>query len=298
MDWSGIRGVIMKDVSMKRYTSMKVGGPARFLIYPLDEQDLVILLERLRDEGITARFLGNGTNIIVSDRGLNEALIRITRMRHTRYRKADKGIYAEVSGGASLTGFIRENGRRGFSGLEKLFWIPGTIGGAVKMNAGSFGAAISDPLEEVRIIDNKGHVASITKKNGGFSYRRSSIKATECVLSTAFLLKEKEKKEVLGDMEYVYSERKRRHPMEYPSSGSIFKAVGGEPAWRFIEKAGLKGIRVGNAAISEKHANFIINLGSASAADIKMLIEKIKKEVYETCGVSLEEEVEFWGFDA
>ncbi len=298
MDWSGVKGVIMKDVPMKRYTSMKVGGPAKFLMYPADEKDLVTILSRLRDDGIHARFLGNGTNIIVDDRGVNEALIRITRMKHRKYRKSGSHIFAETSGGASLTGFIRENAKRGLSGLEKLFWIPGTVGGGIKMNAGSFGAAISDSLEEVKVVDDTGHMRTIRKNSNDFTYRHSPVMASECVLSAAFLFEEKDKKEILADMEYVYGERKRRHPMEYPSSGSIFKAAAGEPAWKLIEKAGLKGLRIGDAAVSEKHANFIINLGSATAGDITRLIERIKREVYEKYGISLEEEVEFWGYDA
>jgi UDP-N-acetylmuramate dehydrogenase len=288
----------MKDVPMKRYTSMKVGGAAKFLMYPVDEEDLAAMLNRLSSEGTSARFLGNGTNIIVNDRGIDEALIRITRMTHRKYKKSGAGAKVEVSGGASLTGFIRENAKRGLSGLEKLFWIPGTVGGGIKMNAGSFGAAISDPLEEVKIMDDKGNRRTIAKKDGDFAYRRSPVGASDCVLSAAFFLKEKDKKEILADMEHVHDERKKRHPMEYPSSGSIFKAAAGQPAWKFIEEAGLKGFKIGDAAVSEKHANFIINFGSATAGDIKALIERIKKGVYEKCGVSLEEEVEFWGYDA
>jgi UDP-N-acetylmuramate dehydrogenase len=298
VDWQGIKGTIMKNVSMKRYTSMKVGGPATFLMYPADEQDLITILRKLRDDGIRARFLGNGTNIIVNDRGINEALIRITRMKHTIYRKSGAHVFAEVSGGASLSGFIRDNAKRGLSGLENLFWIPGTVGGGIKMNAGSFGATISGPLQEVRVIDDEGNTRTIRKNSNDFTYRHSPIKTSDCVLSATFLFEVKEKREILADMEYVSGERKRRHPLEYPSSGSVFKAAAGEPAWRFIEKAGLKGLRIGDAAVSEKHANFIINLGSATAGDIKRLIEQIKKEVYEKCGISLEEEIEFWGYDA
>jgi UDP-N-acetylmuramate dehydrogenase len=297
VDWTGIRGVVMKDVSMKRYTSMRVGGPAKFLIYPADEQDLVTTLRRLRDEKVSARFLGNGTNVIASDQGINGAVIRITKMRHRKYRRCGAEALAQVSGGDSLRGFIRENAKRGLSGLERLFWIPGTVGGGIKMNAGSFGAVISDPLQEVTIIDNAGNMRALAKRKDDFAYRRSPVKASDCVLNAVFLLTEREKKEILEDMDYVYGERKKRHPLEYPSSGSIFKAINNEPAWKFIERAGLKGLRRGGAMVSEKHANFIVNLGFATAGDVKGLIEQIKKEVYEKCGVFLEEEVEFWGYD-
>ena len=297
MDWKGIKGTVMRDIPMKRYTSMKVGGPARFLIYPSGVSDLEATLRRLRDGGIKARILGNGTNVIVHDRGLDEALIRITKMGHLRYAKAGERVTVDVSGGVSLTRLIRENARRGLSGLEKLYSIPGTVGGAIKMNAGSFGQTVSGPLAEARIIDDKGVESAITK-DGAFGYRKSPVGPAECVVDARFLLERRDRTEILRDMEYVYQERRKRHPMEYPSAGSVFRKAGGEPAWRFIEKAGLKGFRVGGASVSEKHANFIVNLGWATAADIKALIERIKKEVFEKTGVALEEEVEFWGFDA
>ncbi|MDR2019107.1 MAG: UDP-N-acetylmuramate dehydrogenase [Syntrophobacterales bacterium] len=297
MDWKGVKGTIMTDIPMKRYTSMKVGGSARFLVYPSDEEDLITILNRLNSEGIKSRFMGNGTNIIVHDKGLDEALIRTTEMKHMRYLKAGDGVMAEVSGGLSLTQFIQENTKRGLSGLEKLFGIPGTVGGAVKMNAGSFGSVVSDTLKEVRLVDRTDVKESTADTGDGFGYRNSPIKSSQCVLGARFFLTAKDRAEIIKDMDYVYEERRRKHPMEYPSSGSVFKSVEGEPAWKFIEQAGLKGVRAGDAQVSEKHANFIINLGNATAADIKTLIDKVKIEVYEKQGVSLEEEVELWGFD-
>jgi UDP-N-acetylmuramate dehydrogenase len=297
MEWKGIRGAVLKDVPMRRYTSMKVGGPVKYLVYPLNEGDLINVLRLLKERGIKYRFVGNGTNIIVNDKGINEALIRITRIKYMRHKKTKNGTLAETSGGTSLKGFIKDIAHRGLSGLEKLFWIPGTIGGALKMNAGSFGSSITDVLENIRIVDADGKITSIAKKDMAFGYRASPIKVSECVLGAQFHLKDRDKREIYEDMEYVYAERKKRHPMEFPSSGSIFKGVEGKPAWKFIEKTGLKGFRYGDACVSEKHANFIVNLGSATAKDIKMLIDKIKKEVYEKEGVLLKEEVELWGFN-
>ena len=297
MDWKGIKGIVMRDIPMKRYTSMKVGGPARFLVYPTGVSDLGAALKRLSGEGIKARILGNGTNVIVHDRGLDEALIRITRMGHLRYAKAGERVAVEVSGGVSLTRLIRENARRGLSGLEKLYSIPGTVGGAIKMNAGSFGQSVSDGLAEARVMDDRG-VESAIGKGDAFGYRKSPVKPSECVVDAQFLLEKRDESEILRDMDYVCQERRKRHPWEYPSAGSVFKKAGDEPAWRLIERAGLKGLRVGGAQVSEKHANFIVNLGWATAADIKTLIERIKKEVFEKTGATLEEEVEFWGFDA
>lgn len=292
-----IKGVVMQDVPMKRYTSMKVGGPVKYLIYPLDESDLIAALTHLKQEGIRYRFFGNGTNVIVDDRGINEAVIRITRMVHTRHRATENGAYVDVAGGVSLRTFILHESEKGLSGLEKLYWIPGTIGGAIKMNAGSFGSTISDTLEAIRIINGQGIVKTVPKNELLFGYRTSSVHTSECVVSARFYLTARDKKAIQKDMAYVYGERKKRHPMEFPSSGSIFKQVHGTPAWKFIEQAGLKGYQIGGAQVSQKHANFIINRGYATAQDIKRLIDTIKKEVFEKLGVTLHEEVELWGFD-
>jgi UDP-N-acetylmuramate dehydrogenase len=296
VEWKGIKGNVFKNVSMKRYTSMKVGGPASYLVYPVDEEDLLRVMRIAHEEGIRFRIVGNGTNIIVHDQGIKEAVIRTTKMKHTSYRKTDNGAIAEVSGGTSLKGFIVNNARRGFSGLEKLYWIPGTIGGGIKMNAGSFGSWMADSLESVRLVDMNGKVVSIKKDEMGFGYRTSRVGPSECVLSASFRLSNRKKEDMRKDMDYVYSERKKRHPMEFPSAGSVFKSVAGQPAWKFIQQAGLRGLAMGGAMISDKHANFIINTGGATAEDVKHLIHRIKKEVFEKTGVTLEEEVELWGF--
>jgi UDP-N-acetylmuramate dehydrogenase len=298
MEWKGIRGQIMEKVPMKRYTSMKVGGPARLMAFPADEADLAAILRKCRDEGLNTRVVGNGTNVIVSDQGIDEALIRLTKMRKKTYKKTSDGISVEVAGGISLTALIRENARRGLSGLERLYWIPGTVGGALRMNAGSFGASVSDPLQEIRVMDREGKKEVRPKMAEEYGYRKSPVTPSDCVVNARFLLTEKPREEVLAEMEYVFNERMKRHPMEFPSSGSMFKSVHGEPAWKFIEQAGLKGYTLGGARVSEKHANFIINLGSARASDIFALTKKVKSEVFEKTGVLLEEEVEFWGFDA
>jgi UDP-N-acetylmuramate dehydrogenase len=297
VEWTGIKGTILNDVSMKRYTSIKVGGPVSYLIYPRDEEELLRVLNIAREKGVKYRFLGNGTNIIVHDRGLREAVIRTTRMQRMNYKKTTDGTLAEVSGGTSLKGFIVDNARHGLAGLEKLYWIPGTIGGGIKMNAGSFGSWISNSLESVRLVDKNGKIVSFLKNEMGFGYRESRISPSECVLTAWFHLLSRNRDDIQKDMDFVYGERKKRHPMEFPSAGSVFKGVAGEPAWRFIEKAGLKGIAIGGAMVSDKHANFIVNTGGATAQDVKLLIDKIKKEVFEKTGVTLEEEVEFWGFN-
>ena len=200
-------------------------------------------------------------------------------MSRLHFTKTTDGAIAEVGGGFSLKRFIRECAKRGLGGLEKLYWIPGSVGGGIRMNAGSFGQSISDTLTGIDILDEQGEIIERQTEPGDFGYRESIVKRSECVVSGRFRLKNADKDQLQKDMDYVYQERKLRHPMEYPSAGSVFKGVDGQSAWWFVEKAGLRGYRIGDACVSDKHTNFIINMGHAKARDIAALIKKIKDEV-------------------
>ena len=156
MEWKGIRGQVLNNVLMKRYTSMKVGGPARYMVYPADQADLSKMVGITQQKGIPCRLLGNGTNVIVGDKGLDEAIIRLTRTRHMHFEKLLQELLSNVSGGTSLTRLIRECSARGLSGMSKLYGIPGTVAGAIKMNAGSFGVWISDHVRSVTYMERDG----------------------------------------------------------------------------------------------------------------------------------------------
>jgi UDP-N-acetylmuramate dehydrogenase len=297
MEWKGIRGQVLKDVSMKRYTSMKVGGPAKYMVYPADHDDLSTVIGISQRKGIAGRLLGNGTNIIVGDRGLDDLIIRMTRVRQMQFKRTTGGTIVEVAGGTSLAHLIRESVERGLAGLEKLYGIPGTVAGAIKMNAGSFGVWISDHLRSVTYMDSLRQIEERSKEACGFGYRTSLFTSSESILSAVFDLDDGDKTHLKKEMGHVWAERWEKHPMELPSAGSVFKNIDGNPAWQYIDKAGLRGFRIGGAAISDKHPNFIVNLGNATAADVVGLIRKVKKEVYEQVGVRMEEEVELWGCD-
>lgn len=296
MKWTGIRGQVLTDVSMKRYTSMRVGGKVRYLIYPEDRSDLAETVRTAREHGIAHRFLGNGTNVIVSDQGFDGAAIRTRKMAGLRFDRVSDGARVCAGAGVSLKGLIKKCAARGLSGIEKLFGIPGTVGGAIKMNAGSYGSVISDHLTEITFVDEQGVPRTVARDDLRLGYRTSGLSESDCVTSAEFLLKERDLEAIKGDMDYVWGERVNKHPMEWPSAGSVFKNKNGQPAWQAIDAAGLRGFRLGDACISSKHPNFIVNLGHASALDIKRLIEKVKKEVYEKAGTVMEEEVELWGF--
>jgi UDP-N-acetylmuramate dehydrogenase len=297
MEWKGIRGQVLEGVPMRRYTSMKVGGPAKYMVYPADADDLSAVIGLAQKKGIVRRLLGNGTNIIVGDRGLDAVVIRTTRVRQMHFKKTAAGATVQVAGGTALARLIRESVDRGLAGLERLYGIPGTVAGAIKMNAGSFRTTISDHLRSVTYMDGSRRVGTRDKDSCGFGYRVSGFTSSETILSGLFELTHGDKAQLKKETEYVWTERWKKHPMDLASAGSIFKNSSRSPAWNYIDKAGLRGLRIGDACISEKHPNFIVNLGNASAADIVNLIRVAKNEVYEKLGVAMEEEVEFWGCD-
>ncbi len=297
MAGEGIRGQALRNVSMKRYTSMRVGGKVPYLFHPLDGEDVARTVRVLREKRMAFRFIGNGTNVVVADEGTDRAVIRMTRIVDAKFTKTGDGATVEVSGGFPLKKLIVRCARQGLSGIEKLYGIPGTVGGAIKMNAGSFGVSISDCLKSVTVIDEEGLLGSKEREEMSFGYRTSSLRDTDCVLTAVFRLHGGDRKGVEAEMERVWHERLSKHPMDLPSAGSIFKNVNGKPCWKYIDDAGLRGFRVGDACVSEKHPNFIVNLGRASASDIRRLIMAVKKGVYEKTGIELEEEVELWGFN-
>jgi len=292
-----IKGQVIRDASMKRYTSMRVGGRVPYLLYPEDEEDVTAAVAWLRDKDHPFRFLGNGTNVIVADEGMEGGVIRITRIRHLRFTRTPESTLVEASGGLALGSLIKACGDRGLSGLEKLYGIPGTVGGAIKMNAGSFAASISDCLRSMRLTNRNGTICSVDKKDVEFGYRTSSIGRGQSILAAVFELIDGDPARIKADMEHVWRERLEKHPMELPSAGSIFKNRNGNPSWKYVDQAGLRGFKIGGACISEKHPNFIVNTGNAMASDVLGLIDAVKKGVREALGVILEEEVELWGFD-
>jgi UDP-N-acetylmuramate dehydrogenase len=293
-----IKGQVVSGASMKRYTSMKVGGCVPYLFYPEDEDDVAAAMRWLRDNGMPFRILGNGTNVVVADEGMAIGVIRVTRINHLRFTEYSGDCLVEASAGLPLGRLIAECCRRGLSGLEKLYGIPGTVGGAIKMNAGSFSVSVSDCLKAVRLANRNGDIYPLEKKDMEFGYRTSSVGAGQCILTATFEMMREDPERIKAEMDHVWHERLAKHPMDLPSAGSIFKNRNGNAAWREIDRAGLRGLRIGGACVSEKHSNFIVNAGNATASDVRQLIEAVKKGVRETTGAALEEEVEMWGFNA
>ena len=286
-----LRGAIAVDVPMAKYTWMKVGGPADFYIEPADRDDLISMIEYFRERNYSWIMLGRGSNVLVSDEGIRGAVINVENSL-TAVRRENTLVYAEA--GVRLTKFVDFCIQNELAGVEMLAGIPGTIGGGVAMNAGAHGGEIADHLAEVEVIRN-GKAQRIQKDETSFSYRRSRF-AGDVVMGASFLLTHGDKEKLSAIRRECIVKRNETQPLEFPNLGSMFKNPPNTYAAKLIEQAGLKGKRVGDAQVSEKHANFIVNLGSATAADIVKLIDLVQRTVYQNSGLKLDLEVKMIGF--
>ena len=287
-----IDGKVLFDAPMRRYTSMKVGGPADVLIYPGDTDELRRVVLHAKRKRIPLFVLGNGTNLVVGDGGIRGWVLSLTRGLKKMDLEGD-GVDAEA--GVPLRRLIQFSARRGLAGLETFSGIPGTVGGALAMNAGAWGTEIKDVVRSVSFLNDKGDVVERSGSRLKFSYRRLDFPASWIILKGRFQLRKAPKKEILERIKACFEKRRRKHPLHYPSAGSIFKNPKEGPAGKWIEEAGLKGARRGQAMVSDRHANFIVNLGKATAAEVIGLMERVEREVYDEKGISLEREVRVIG---
>jgi len=275
------------EILMKDLTSMKVGGPVKHYYEPGNEAELIECVEGLKGEPYFV--LGNGTNVIVRDGGYAGAVISTL--------KALRGMSAEgtkimCGAGESLARVCRFAAENGLTGLEELSGIPGTVGGAAYMNAGAYDREIADVIKSVRAYDaeNK-NIIMLTNTECLFGYRKSVFKSNSMIiLSIELFLAVGDKDRIEAEMVEFTKLRNEKQPVDLPSAGSFFRRPEDNFAGRLIEAAGLKGASVGGAMVSEKHAGFIVNTGSATAADVLALAEMVKKKVFENSGVVLEEE--------
>jgi UDP-N-acetylmuramate dehydrogenase len=286
-----LRGNIIVDELMAKHTWMKVGGPADFYIEPADKNDLIALLDYFRTHHYAWMILGRGSNVLVSDGGIRGAVINI---EHTLPNIRIEGGLVIAEAGARLTKFVDFCIQNELAGVEMLAGIPGTVGGAVVMNAGAHGGEITDYLISVEAIRD-GKLQLIPKENGSFAYRRSGFPG-DVVLGASFKLPRGNKEQLSAQRHKLILHRNETQPLEFPNLGSIFKNPTNTFAAKLIEQAGLKGKHVGDAQISEKHANFIVNLGNAKAMDVLKLIDLVKRTVYQNSGLTLELEVKMVGF--
>ena len=278
---------------MSRHTSFRIGGPVEIMAFPKDKDELAAILKSAADLGTTPVILGAGTNILAPDQGIDGIVICLKDCLDGM--EILDGSRIRVMAGATMTRAAVFAANQGLSGLEFAHGIPGTVGGGVYMNAGAYGGEICQVCQSVEIMELDGTVKSLSNADMGFSYRHSILEESSAiVLSAVFQLSEKPADEIRAYMKELMGKRSASQPLDLPSAGSAFKRPVGGYAAALIDHAGLKGYQVGGAAISTKHAGFAVNLGGATAADVKTLLQQVSDIVYEKSGIRLEPEVRIW----
>ena len=280
-------------VPMSRLTSFRIGGPARAVAMPKNEQELSQLLKLCAENGVEPVILGAGTNVLAPDEGMEKLVIVLKDALEGMERLSDTCI--RVMAGVTMSRAAVFAAGLNLGGLEFAHGIPGTVGGGVYMNAGAYGGEIKDVCTRVRIMERNGEARWITGEEAAFSYRHSAIEDNPWIVVAAeFELTPKPEAEVWEKMKELIGKRRASQPLDLPSAGSAFKRPVGGFAAALIDQTGLKGFRVGGAAVSEKHAGFVVNLGGATAGDVKELLNAVSDKVYERTGIRLEPEVRIW----
>jgi UDP-N-acetylmuramate dehydrogenase len=279
---------------LSKHTSFRVGGPVEWLARPRNEQALTNLLGEVRDRGFPFVVLGGGSNVLAPD-GPWEAMViqlKLACRKISSFREdAENTVSFYAGAGVSLQNLVRYSLSNELEGLESLAGIPGTVGGALVMNAGIPSGNISDALLSIDVIDAGGERQCIPRHQLCPAYRSMGLPEKSIVLGGCFNLKKASRESLRARVKEIMEKRRRTQPLGSPSAGSIFKNPSGASAGELIEKAGLKGLRIGDAEISRKHANWIINRGNARARDILELIKKMEKEIFGNFGVRLEREI-------
>lgn len=285
------RGEIKISEPLSHHTWIKVGGPADYYLKPSDREDIINIVRFFDECEFPYLIIGRGSNLLVHDDGFRGAIISLEDVL-SNIRIEDDTVV--VDAGVWISTFVDFCIKHGYAGTEMLAGIPGTIGGAVSMNAGAYGGEISDYVVEVEILRDA-RVVKVQKEDAGFSYRKSGFK-NDVVLSARFRFPQKDKEDLMRVRRELLIKRNEAQPVNFPNTGSIFKNPGGHFAAKMIESCGLKGKRIGGAMISDLHANFIVNVENATAKDVFELMVMMRNEVFKRFGIPLENEVQLVGF--
>ncbi len=289
-----ITGTIMEQEPMSRHTSFAVGGPADFFVQPGTKEEIGNVICYARKAGVPFFVMGNGSNLLVSDEGFRGIMIQIGKNFHDIFVQEEMLC---AQSGALLSRIAKEAWQAELTGLEFAAGIPGSLGGAVAMNAGAYGGEMKDVLLDAEVLTEEGNFVSLTAKELDLSYRHSAVfEKNYIVLSARFGLKKGKKEEIRARMDELARARKEKQPLEFPSAGSTFKRPEGYFAGKLIQDAGLRGYTVGGAQVSEKHCGFVVNRGGATAEEIAFLIRQVQKKVMDQFHVKLQPEVRFVGF--
>lgn len=284
---------LKQNEPMSRHTTFKIGGPADYFAIPDSIDTLKNLILLCREEKVSYYVIGNGSNLLVGDKGYRGVIIQIGR--HFEHILTD-GRRIKAGAGVLLSRLASYIAEESLTGFEFASGIPGNLGGAVTMNAGAYGSEMKNYLQSVSVMDQDGEIHELQKNEMEFGYRTSIMaKMNYIVLEAVFELEEGNKKEIIDRMNELNRQRREKQPLQYASAGSTFKRPEGYFAGKLIMDAGLRGYRVGNMMISDKHCGFVINTGQGTAADAVRLIRDTDRIVYEHSGVHLEPEVRFLG---
>lgn len=292
------------DALLSQHTYIHIGGPADAIVWPKDVEQLQWVMLWAKEKKIPYFILGKGSNTLVRDGGFRGLVIHLGRGFRNFSLAKENGhfVWVEAQGGVPTQQLVRWCAEQGFSGMERLAGVPGTIGGNVYMNAGTYLGEIADMIEEVDVCDGRGRLLTYPKAKLQFEYRSSNLAPSSVVVRALLKLEKKEKETVEKQVREVFEKRGLTQPVELPNLGSVFKnpglpsgKQGKKKAWELIEEAGCKGVRIGQARISEKHVNFIVNEGGATAKDVLLLIGLIKDRVKDATGILLETEIKVVG---
>lgn len=273
---------------LQAHTTFRIGGPAKVFCKPRNTAELQEVLRLCREQGERVYLLGKGSNMLFADEGYDGAVVSLLGLNSfTR-----EGDAIRAAAGTQLNAVCRLAQENGLTGLEFAYGIPGSVGGAVYMNAGAYGGEVKDVLTEVTILDETGELRTLPAEQLELGYRTSIFERKPwCVVEAVFTLKPGNKEEIQNKMNDLLGRRRDKQPLEYPSAGSTFKRPQGAFAGALIEQCGLKGFQVGGAAISRKHCGFVVNLGGATCADVVALTEEVSRIVKEKTGFTLEREI-------
>nr|WP_235912532.1 UDP-N-acetylmuramate dehydrogenase [Velocimicrobium porci] len=279
---------------MKLHTTFRIGGPADYFVEPESKEEVRELLLLCRREKMPYYILGNGSNLLVGDKGFRGLIIQIGKNLSQVTFSENRVVTAET--GVMLSKLAIQIAEKGYTGFEFAGGIPGTLGGAVTMNAGAYGGEIKDCIVSAEVIDEEGNIFVLSKEELNLGYRTSIIQQKSyIVLAASFQFEQSEKKAVLDTIADLNQRRREKQPLNYPSAGSTFKRPEGYFAGKLIMDAGLRGYRIGGIMVSEKHCGFVVNVDNGTAKEVLMLIEEVQRRVFEQFGVHLEPEVRMIG---
>jgi UDP-N-acetylmuramate dehydrogenase len=302
MEIASFKGEIKRNEPMSRHTSYAIGGPADVFAVPVDRNDLATLLREIMGKKLKCFVLGGGTNILVRDGGFRGIVISLQRMQAIKIEREYRSIGGAftvifVEAGVPLQKLLSFAVEEGLMGLEFTAGIPGTVGGAVCMNAGTASGEFGDVIDSVTLLSPEGNMVTMGREEMRFGYRTSAIPEGHVILEVRIILRHGDRNKIQEHVKEILSKRKQRQPAGLPNAGSIFKNPQEESAGKLIEAAGLKGKTVGGAQVSDKHANFIVNKGHAKASEVLTLMESMRQKVLQIHGVRLEPEIKIIGED-